>query len=153
MLSEERIAIIYNILHSPTENEEVDLLIKEYAKQKRENASILLRLIPIISAIADEHHVKEVAETKNALDTLLVYRYAPKVDKRTKFAMMVQICKVLFPSGTANGGSNADKKFFKEFLDLFNDTKAFSWEEDKLWADSFEYTDYLKLVEKSNENL
>ena len=67
-------------------------------------------------------------------------------DKQSYFASMLPIMKTMYPDGLSKNESEARIKYFEEFLELLNDPKVFSLddEEDRNWACQFGYLTYLE---------
>ena len=148
MLTEKEEKWLRQIATSQNATDAVEFIVKEYSENGVDNALHLLNLIPKISEILVKK-VSNVARNYSQAAFWLMCQREMEDDKDgTLFASMVPVCMAMFPSGNADGKSNAEKKYFEQFLHLLSDKKQFSWEKDKSWADMFGYTDYLRLVEK-----
>lgn len=140
--------IIDAILMTENANEAMEYMVKEYAKKSVENARQLIQLISSLADVVIEHKQKEVVQHRQASFWLMVQHETDKMDDTTLFSSMVPVCMARFPSGTSKGGCEAEKRYFKRFLELFKNKKVFSWDKDSGWAYTNGYTDYLKLVEE-----
>lgn len=95
-----------------------------------------------------EQTQKKANDYSEAAHWLVVQREMEPDRTGMFFATMLPVCKVMFPNGNADGRSEAEKRYFQQFLDAFSDKKQFSWKRDRTWADLHNYTDYLQLVER-----
>lgn len=133
-------------------NENAELIMKtminKYTSNSLDKAQSLLEYInKIVSNIINisSKHIQELNQTS----WLLLFQTAmDETDVHTYFATMVPICKTLFPSGELQNGNLAQKKYFEKFIELYKNKKAFSWDNksDVLWAKSYNYYDYLKMI-------
>lgn len=145
---------IKGLLSTYNPEEVVRTVITEYMKNSVENCQFLLKLIPEIADHSIHFLNREVLRKSEAI-SMVIFENAIdyKGNEDAYFASMIPVCMTHFPEGNAKRHSEAEKKYFKLFCELFKNKKAFSWKEDKYWADSMRYTEYLQLVEKQmNEN-
>lgn len=139
---------IQELLKSGEPAEVATLFVEEFTKDSVENCRTLLKLIPTISDKAIQLMSKEVSIRSQAISMLLLESSMDlKRNESTYFASMVPVCMTHFPEGNAKGRSKAERDYFSLFCKLLRDKKAFSWSQDKDWADTYGYTEYLKLVE------
>lgn len=151
MLSYEKQKKLMDILDWDESDEAVEFLNNQYAFRNYANA---LRLIKSIANISDTL-VNKMAEVSGAYAQAaqwLLFQRKMNVDKEGMyFASMVPVCMAMFPDGTAEGRTLAEKEYFKLFVDLFKDKKQFKWARDAEWARTNGYTDYLRMVERNLE--
>lgn len=151
MISQEMKFILNMILSKENAEEIIDHLLCEYAKQSVDNARSLLNKCIKLSDIALSQCNEKKEQYHEAANNMVLLR-SIQDPLSSKLALMLPVCKALYPDGKANEkSSEAKKMFFKEFKETLNNQKAFSWEEDKEWADSYGYSDYIRLV-KSQED-
>lgn len=145
---------IKGLLSTCNPKEVVRTVITEYTKNSVENCQFLLKLIPEIANHSIQILEQERMEKSKAIFWMMFEQSVGiKENEDTYFASMIPVCITHFPEGNAKKRSEAEKNYFSLFCTLFKNRKAFSWERDKDWADSYGYTDYLRLVEKQmNEN-
>lgn len=140
---------IKGLLSTCNPKEVVRTVITEYAKNSVEDCQFLLKLIPEIANHSIQILEKEKMEKSQAIFMMMFEQSVGiKENEDTYFASMIPVCMTHFPEGNAKKHSKAEKNYFSLFCTLFKNRKAFSWERDKVWADSYGYTDYLRLVEK-----
>lgn len=147
-LSSEEISAISFLLGSDNSALVVETIVKLYAKQSVENARSMLGLIQGLSDIALKQINSKAIEYKEAAFWLINQRAIADEAQATCFASMVPVCKAMFPDGYPTNGSKAETLYFEKFLSLFRNKKAFSWDRDKGWADTYGYTDYLMLIDE-----
>lgn len=139
---------IQELLKSGKHEEVATVFVEEFTKDSVENCRTLLNLILTISDKAIRLMSKEVSIKSQAIFMLLLESSMDvKRNEFTYFASMVPVCMAHFPEGNAKGYSEAEQNYFSLFCKLLRDKKAFSWSEDRDWADIYGYTEYLKLVE------
>lgn len=149
---EEKLACLISTLDGMAERDEqaaVEEIIRNYAKKSVKNTEILLSLIPDVCKAQVKLMTKVANDNYMAAEWLCNLR-CMKLDRTNQpsyFAAMVPAAMVLFPNGTAEGSSPAKKKFFDTFVDLYR--KEFDWKKDGHWAESFDYTDFFKLLDKN----
>ncbi len=140
---------IKNLLSSENSREIIHNIIEEYSKSSVNNCQFLLNLVPDIANRSIHILEKERMEKSQAIFMLMFERMAEiKGNEVAYFASMVPVCMTYFPEGNAKRRNYAEREYFKLFCELFKNKKAFSWDRDKDWADSYNYTNYLRLVEK-----
>ena len=143
-----------SILQNEKAGEIIKYLMEEYAKQSVSNARELHKHTNWLVDSIIEKTARRNQELYHAGTMLVFQRSMPAnslvKDPSTAFAVMVPVCKALFPKGTADGESEADRRYFNQFLELFRNEKAFDWKNDKRWTDTMGYTEYLQLVEQKN---
>lgn len=140
---------IKGLLSTCNPKEVVRTVIIEYTKNSVENCQFLLKLIPEIANHSIQILEKEKMEKSQAI-FMMMFEQSVGIEENedTYFASMIPVCMTHFPEGNAKKHSKAEENYFSLFCTLFKNRKAFSWERDKVWADSYGYTDYLRLVEK-----
>lgn len=147
MLLPQEESILDEILNWQDADEAVLYLIRNFAKNSTANAQLLLSEIPAI-AEAMLTRIAERASLYSQASYWLMCQREMEPDKSGMFfASMLPVCMARFPAGNSDGCCKAEKDYFDLFLTLFQDTKQFSWEKDKGWADTHGYTDYLRMVE------
>lgn len=140
---------IKGLLSTYNPEEVVRTVITEYMKNSVENCQFLLKLIPEIADHSIHLLNREVARKSHAISMIMFENAIDwKGNEDVYFASMLPVCITHFPEGNAKKCSEAERRYFNLFCKLFKNRKAFSWERDKDWADSYGYTDYLRLVEK-----
>lgn len=151
MVNQDVRLIVNMILSNDNVDEIVDCLLSEYAQQSVDNARSLLNKCVKLSDIALFQCNEKKKQYYEAADNMVSLR-SIKDPPSVKLALMLPVCKALYPEGKANEKSSESKKrFFKEFKETLNNHKAFSWEEDKEWADSYGYSDYIRLVQSQED--
>jgi len=134
------------------EHEDSDEILLElmlrFAKKSWQHSRALLNTVPKIVDTAYLGMAKQVQEQSEAVFSLMCQQHVKFTGKSELFASMVPVCKARFPKGNADGKSVVEKDYFRKFLKLLKDPKAFSWEKDARWAEVEGYTDYLRLVER-----
>lgn len=148
MLSYEKQKKIMEILDWDDCDDAIEFMNNQYAFRNYANA---LRLIKSIASISDTlvNKMAEITSSYSQAAHWLMFQREMSVDKEGMyFASMVPVCMAMFPDGTADGKSMADREYFDLFVNLFKDKKQFSWKRDELWAKNNGYTDYLKMVER-----
>lgn len=151
MISQEMKFILNMILSKENAEEIIDHLLCEYAKQSVNNARSLLNKCIKLSDIALSQCNEKKEQYREAAENMVLLR-SIQDPPSAKLALMLPICKALYPDGKANEKSSESKKcFFIEFKETLNNHKAFSWKEDKEWADSYGYSDYIRLVQSQED--
>ena len=137
------------LLASSNSKEVIQKIIEEYTKESISNCQFLLGLIPDI-ANRSIHILEKESRTKSEAIFMMMFERIAEIqgNEDIYFASMVPVCMAHFPEGNARRRSEAEREYFKLFCELFKNKKAFSWDRDKDWADSYNYTNYLRLVEK-----
>lgn len=136
----------------------VDLIIKtminEYTKDSIYNAQSLISYINSIVSNIIMKTSNDVRDLKQASWMLIFQNEMNKKDVHSYFATMVSVMKILYPNGLDESANLAQKKYFKNFINLCKDKKAFSWDNksDIEWANHYNYTDYLKMIFKNYVN-
>lgn len=152
MISQEMEFILNMILSKENAEEIIDHLLCEYAKQSVNNARSLLNKCLKLSDIALFQCNDKKEQYHEAANDIVLLRSIQDPLPSVKLALMLPVCKALYPDGKVNEkSSEAKKMFFKEFKETLNNHKAFSWEEDKEWADSYGYSDYIRLVQSQED--
>lgn len=131
-------------------DEAISTLICEYAKESVDNTTRLLALIPEISRTQVKLLSDKCTDNYQAAEWLMnIQEISPeKIDDPQMLAMMVPICKVMFPNGTCGKShSKVRQQFFAKFLKLYK--KEFDWQKDRSWAEQFGYKEYLTLIDKN----
>ena len=140
---------IKNLISYDNSREVIRNIIEEYAEESTNNCQFLLNLIPDIANCSIYALEKEKMKKSQAIFMMMFERIAEiKGNEDTYFASMIPVCMTYFPEGNAKGCNEAEKDYFNLFCKLFKNKKAFSWDRDKDWANTYKYTDYLRLVEK-----
>lgn len=140
------------IVQSPNSKDLMENLIKIYASQSVDHATHLIEVIPAVSSAAMQILNKYLVDSCQ-VSTMLINQRCMEIDKEGMyFASMVPVCKQMFPKGTIEGHSKAQKEYFDLFLKLFKDKKQFDWNNplDISWAKQYEYYDYLAKVKEVN---
>lgn len=135
-------------------DENIDLIMKtmihEYSKDSIERA---LNLISYVNLLVDniiKNSSNQINELTQAGNLLIFQMGMNKSDINTYFASMVPIMKVLYPNGLDDNASLVQKDYFKQFIKLCKNKKAFSWnkESDVEWAKCYGYDEYLHMIFK-----
>ncbi len=128
----------------------VHKLINAWSKCDVKNAEMLLNIIPEVTTNLIDQMSQTIQEYSIASNMLILQKaIRRRSDASSLFASMVPVCKTLFPDGVAENCSIAQQQYFEEFVKLLQNPKVFNWDEDKAWADSYNYTEYLKKVTKN----
>lgn len=151
MVNQDVRLIVNMLLSNDNVDEIVDCLLSEYAQQSVDNARSLLNKCVKLSDIALFQCNEKKEKYHEAANNMVLLRSIQN-SLSIKLALMIPVCKTLYPDGKVNEKhSEAQKMFFKEFKETLNNHKAFSWEKDKGWADSYGYSDYIRLVQSQEE--
>lgn len=118
-----------------------------FAKEDSANAQWLLSMIPAISSFIIQHQAKKVVGYYNSAQCLMIQMHHNNMDSRSFFATVLPVVQNMLPLGKSSISSADEKAYFDMFVRHFRDPKAFNWERDKTWADLYNYTDYLKMIE------
>lgn len=148
MLSFKHESMIREILADKYAEEIVLTLMNKFAAKDPENCRTLIRNSDRLADKMMELQQKEINAAYQAAFMAITQRDFNTRDHTTYFASMVPVCKVLFPTGTADGECLALRKYFGEFVKLLHNPKAFDIKRDRNWAEQFGYLDYLVLVMK-----
>lgn len=126
----------------------IKTMIHEYVKNSVYVGQDLIRYINEIVTDIIVKNENDIANIKGASWMLLFQNEMNKKDVHSYFATTVPVMKTLYPNGLDNSANLAQKKYFKNFINLCKNKKAFSWDNksDVEWADQYEYTDYLKMI-------
>ena len=141
-----------NKINDLINDENSELIIKElitkYCNKSINNAIDILEFIPRITSILIKNMNEQLSEYNQAASLLLLQTKMNKDDIHTYFATMVPICMIMFPEGYPENGNLAEKDYFNDFLNLFKNKKAFSWDDknDISWANQFHYYNYLNMI-------
>lgn len=141
MLSIEQMQIINKQLTEDNASEFVNEVIMRYCT----NVSRMTELLELIPKIA-EKGIKERQERINeyyfATELLIGERCRYPIPKRkTKskkeynpdFPTLLYTAKAHFPNGNCDGGSQADREFFAEFIQTIKDKQGFDYESKEDW--------------------
>lgn len=141
MLSLEQSDIIKEQLQHNNAREFVEKLIMDYATDTNRIGE-LLALIPKIAERQLQIKQKQVQDYVWAYDLLLVERVRYPIPQRKSkgkkeydpdFFTLLYGCKAHFPSGNCDGGSQAEKEFFSEFIEMLRDKVVFDYEGEDDW--------------------
>lgn len=141
MLSLEQLSIIKEQLQQENAHEFVENLIMSYATDTNRIGE-LLTLIPKIADRQIQIKQKRIQEYTWAYNLLLSERIRyPIPQRKTKskskseadFPTLLYGCKVHFPSGNCDGGSQAEKEFFFEFIEMVQNKVGFDYENKDDW--------------------
>lgn len=146
MLSFEDVQLIQDIATREDSKDFMDELISFYCLQSSDNCQHLVELIPQIAGQQIRFYSNQIIDYRQASNWLIIGRSMDKKDKHSYFASMVPIMKTMYPEGLSKNESLARIKYFEEFIELMNDPKVFSLdnEEDRDWAGQFGYLGYLE---------
>ena len=146
MLSFEDVQLIQDIVAREDSKDFMDKLISFYGAQSSDNCQHLVELIARIVDQQIRFYSEQITDYRLAANWLINMKNMNKKDKHSYFAAMVPIIKTMYPEGLNNNESEARLKQFREFLELLNDPKVFSLdnEEDRYWACQFGYLRYLE---------
>lgn len=147
MLLDHEKQILQEILKWDNVNEAFGFLVKQYADMSVHHARAMLEIVPKIADSAIRAVAKESSDNAQAAYWLMCQRKMKPDNDGAFFASMLPVCKVMFPTGKYDGGSDAKSEYWELFLEQFQNPKVFSWEKDAVWAEHYGYTEYLKLVE------
>lgn len=141
MLSLEQSNIIKEQLQQENVHEFVENLIMSYATDTHRIGE-LLALIPKIADRQLQIKQKQVQEYAWAYDLLLVERdrypipqrkHKSKKEYNPDFPTLLYGCKTHFPSGSCDGGSQAEREFSSEFIEIVRDKVGFDYENKEDW--------------------
>ena len=141
MLSFEQMNIINEQLQQENAHEFIEKIIMCYATVM-ERISELLSLIPKIADKQLKIKQERIQDYAWAYDLLLGERYRYPIPKRkskikkeynSDFPTLLYGCKAHFPNGNCNGGSQADKEFFEEFIEIVRNRIDFDYESKDDW--------------------
>lgn len=149
MISIDEELMIKTLLSQENADDIVRQMVLKYAELSVDNARNLLSMVSGIADKAIKNVSEKASENAQAAFWLINQRKMEQDTNGTFFASMVPVCKAMFSDGTCDGRSRAEQEYWSLFLEQFMDKKIFSWERDKNWADSYGYTQYLKLVEEN----
>ena len=141
----EQLEAIYSILEADNTNDCIDFLLTRYAEISFDNAQYLLNKCQKLSEIAFAQCAEKSRRNEEAARWLVNLRKFKK-DPETTLAAMMPVCITLYPEGNADRYCKAEQEFFDEFKALLHNPKAFMWEDSGDWAESFGYSDYIRLV-------
>lgn len=141
-------SLLDEILKWDDVEEAIDYLMSEYGKKDVYNVMHLIGQIGDLASTALEQKQKIANKYAEAAHWLMAQREMEPDKSGQFFASMLPVCQIMFPNGNAEGHTKTEKRYFQMFLDAFSDKKQFSWERDRVWADHFNYTAYLQLVER-----
>lgn len=141
MLSVEQIQIINTQLAENNASEFVNAVIMRYCT----SVSRIGELLELIPKIAEEG-IKERQERINdyyfATELLIGERSRYPIPKRKAkskkeynpdFPTLLYVAKAYFPNGNCDGGSQADRDFFAEFIQTIKDKQGFDYENKDDW--------------------
>ena len=128
--------------------EVIDYMLAEYAKGGATNVVHLLSRIGDLAGVQVAQSEKRVSEYSQAAHWLMAQRELKPDKTGSFFAAQLPVCMVMFPNGNADGHCEAEKRYFRQFLEAFSDKNQFRWDRDRSWADMYGYTEYLQLVER-----
>ncbi len=129
----------------------IKTMIHEYVKKSVYVGQDLIRYINEIVTDIIVKNEKDIANLKEASWMLLFQNEMNKQDVHSYFATMVPVMKTLYPDGLDESVNLAQQKYFKNFIDLCKNKKAFSWDNksDVMWANCYDYSDYLEMIFKN----
>lgn len=140
MLSMEQSNIIKEQLQQENAHEFVEKLIMAYATDTN-RISKLLALIPKIADRQLQIKQKQIQEYAWAFDLLLSERIRYPIPQRKSknkdgadFPTLLYGCKAHFPGGTSDGGCQAEKEFFSEFIEMLKNKAGFDYEDKEDWG-------------------
>lgn len=148
MITYSEMAMVQTILVSENREEIIRLLMREFSEESAESARKLLNLTVALSDAAIGHYAKGEEEARSAAHWLIQQR-SFNDDPDINLAVMVPVCKTMFPNGTAKNGTKGDKLYFEAMVKLLTNPKVFTWEKCGEWAEQFGYKDYIELVLRS----
>ncbi len=141
MLSIEQMQIINKQLKEDNASEFVNAVIMRYCA----NVSQMTELLELIPKIA-EKGIKERQERINeyyfATELLIGERCRYPIPKRKSkskkeynpdFPTLLYVAKAYFPNGNCDRGSQADREFFSEFIQMIKDKQGFDYESKEDW--------------------
>lgn len=146
MNSEELISLIVN---HPDSIDITCQLLDVLSKRSYKAGQQFLDHIGKISSNMISNVLENSCKYKEAADWAIIQQ-SLTADKRTRLYTMLPICQVCFPDGNADKCCEAQKRYFKEFVNLLKDRKLFDMSKDKEWADSYGYTEYIQKVIQNN---
>lgn len=142
MLSLEQSNIIKEQLQQENAHEFVELLIMSYASDTTRIGE-LLALIPKIADRQLQIKQKQISEYVWAFNLLLSERIRYPIPQRKSksknkdvayFPTLLYGCKAHFPGGTSEGGCQAEKEFFSEFIEMLKNKAGFDYEDKDDWG-------------------
>lgn len=142
MISLEQSNIIKDQLLQENAHEFVEKLIMDYATDTNRIGE-LLALIPKIAERQLQIKQKQIQEYAWAFNLLLSERIRYSIPQRKSksknrdnadFPTLLYGCKAHFPSGNCDGGSQAEKEFFFEFIEMLRDKVGFDYEGEDDWG-------------------
>lgn len=150
MISNSQYSEIRKILGYENVDEVITCLLREYSQKNEKNCLNLLHLLPDITSKLYSQMLDRVDNKERALVYSISIPNISHKEKKIKFAGMTPVCKELFPYGLKDFEkvSSDMRKFFLEYLKLFQDDEAYSFSRDKSWSDLCGYTSYLEMIRK-----
>lgn len=141
MLSPEQIEIIDDQIARDNAAEFVHHLIISYCTST-DRMSELLQLIPKIAEKGIQERQNRINEYYLATELLIgersIYPISKRKPKHKKsyvpdFSIMLYVSKAYFPNGNCEKGSQADKEFFHEFIEMLKIKNGFDYTDKKDW--------------------
>lgn len=141
MLSPEQSDIIKEQLQQENAHEFVEALIMGYAS----DTNRIRELLALIPKLADQQlqiKQKQIQEYAWAFDLLLSERIRYPIPQRKSkskkkddadFPTLLYGCKAHFPGGNCDGGCQAEKEFFTEFVEMAKNKVGFDYESKDDW--------------------
>lgn len=149
MLSYKHEQMINEILKDEYAEEIVLALTNRFAARSPKNCRTLIKNNDRIADKMMQLQQEETNKASEAVFWAISQKAFNRNDSPVYFASMVPVCKVLFPTGTAENESVALRKYFREFVKLLHNPKVFDIKRDRSWAEQLGYLDYLDLVMKN----
>ncbi len=141
MLSIEQMQIINKQLTEDNASEFVNAVIMRYCTNVL-RITELLELIPKIAGKGIKERQERINEYYFAMNLLLGERCRYPIPKRKAkskkeynpdFPTLLYVAKAYFPHGICDGGSQADREFFAEFIQTIKDKQGFDYESKEDW--------------------
>lgn len=150
MISDIQYFEIQKLLDYENVDELIACLLREYSQRDEKNGLNLLQLLPGIASKLYSQMLDKIGNKERALIySISIPGISPK-EKALKFAGMTPVCKEIFPHGFDDFEKSSPdmRKFFLEYIKLFQDDEAYSFSRDKSWSDLCGYTSYLEMIRK-----
>lgn len=131
VLTNKQILIINEQLKEENVYEFIEMFILSYVSDTNKTSN-LLSLIPKIANKQLQINTQRISEQSNAINLLMSYRISSR--HQIDFATLLHVAKAYFPQGNDNGGSIANKMFFKEFINAIKTKTEFNYESVADWS-------------------
>lgn len=141
MLNYEQVQTIKKLLDEDNSGEIVNAIVLGYCTNTK-HMSELLELIPKIAEKGIKERQERINEYYFATELLIGERCRYPIPQRKSkskkeynpdFPTLLYVAKAYFPNGNCDGGSQADKEFFAEFIQTIKNKNGFDYENETDW--------------------